>query len=78
MVEDLSGSELEDIIQQHRERSVATVTVGQPVMLVAAKPLMMQPVTEPSALSAIMGLQTNQEWRKAESNRSLGYNGQSA
>ena len=78
VVEELSGSELEDAIQQHRDRSTAMAIVGQPVIPVVAEPPAMQPVTEPSALSAIEGPRTNQEWRKAESVRSLGYNGQSA
>ena len=55
----------------------ATVTVGMPV---AAKPLaaVKQPMTERDSLSAITGPRTNQEWKKAESKQSLGYNDQSA
>ena len=48
-------------------------------MPVTAEPLttVKWPMTESSALSAIMGPRTNQEWGKTESNRSLEYNGQS-
>ena len=62
-VEELSGSELEEVIQRHSEKLPA-----------AAK----QPIAELSPLSVIMGKRTNQEWRKAESTRSLRYSGQSA
>jgi hypothetical protein len=78
-VEMLSGSELEETIQQHSERSGSTTTMEQPVtgtteeLTAAVKPL----ITELNTLSVIMGPRTNQDWKKAESTRSLGYNGQS-
>lgn len=83
-VEELSGSELEEVIQRNREKlkgaagmgedeRAGGVMEGQLAMLKAA-----QPKAESDALSIVMGRRTNQEWRKAESTRSLGYNGQSS
>lgn len=74
------GSELEEVIQRHTERLVGVVTMGQPAVRTMAEepPAMLeQPMTEPDMLSVIMGQRTNQEWKKVESTRSLGYNGQS-
>jgi len=79
-VEELSGSELEEVIQRRAERLAGVATTGQPAArtMVEEPPVMLeQPMTEPDMLSVIMGQRTNQEWKKAESTRSLGYNGQS-
>ena len=73
-VEDLLESELEEVIQQNRERSQGTTMVEQPVVGVVEE----QPEAEPGAFSTIMGQWTTQEWKRAESTRSLGYNGQSS
>lgn len=72
VVEELLGSELEEVAQRHRERLAGTTTTKEP------SPAPRQPEAEPNTLSIIMGQRTNQEWKKAESTRSLGYNGQSA
>lgn len=78
-VEVLSGSELEETIRQHSERSRSTTTMEEPAtrtteeLTVAVK----RPISELNTLSVIMGPRTNQDWKKAESTRSLGYNGQS-
>jgi len=61
------------VLQRDREK-LAGATEGLSVMLEATG----QPKAEPNMLSVIMGQQTNQEWKKAESTQSLGYNGQSA
>jgi hypothetical protein len=57
VVEELSGSKLEEAIQQHSKRVPATA--------------------KPNTFPVIMNLRTNQEWKKAENIRSLGYNGRS-
>ena len=72
-VEELSGSELEEVIQRHRES-----TTGRPaVRREEPSAMVKQPIAEPDALSAITGQRSNREWEEAESTRSLGYNGQS-
>lgn len=71
VVEELSGSELEEVIQRHREQLGGTTTTEE------SSPAPRQLEAEPNMLSIIMGQRTNQEWKKAESTRSLGYNGQS-
>jgi len=60
-VEELSGSELEE---------VARKCLGTPEAASKSS-------AEPSVHSAIMHKQTKKDWKKAESRRSLGYNGQS-
>lgn len=86
-VEDLSESELEEVIRRNRERLGGTTTVEWPVVEVVEEwatdePLVMleaeQPKAEPGAFSVIMGKRSDQEWKRAESTRSLGYNGQSS
>ena len=82
-VEELLGSELEEVIRQDRERLVGATAVEQQAASVteetsAKLEATVQPEAESSIPSVIMGKRTNQEWRKAESARSLGYNGQSA
>ena len=78
-VEDLSWSEVEEGAQQHREELGGAAAAEQPTAEIAEEPSAMvkQPMAEPNSLSVIMGLRTNQEWKEAESTRSLGYNGQS-
>lgn len=75
-VEELSGSELEELIQRRLTR---VVKVDQPAARMMEEPsaTVKWPIAEPNALSAIMGPETNQKWKRAESTRSLGYNGQS-
>ena len=78
-VEELSGSELEEVIQNNRERLVGTAAAEQPMVEVLQ---ILKAATQPKAklntLSAIMGQQTSQEWKKVEKTQSLGYNGQSS
>ena len=79
-VEVLSGSELEEVVQQHEEWLVGKATIGQTVARTATEepPAMpKQLVAESVVLTITMDQRTNQEWRKIESTRSLGYNGQS-
>lgn len=74
-VEELSGSELEEVIQRRLARATE---VGQPVARTEElSATVKRPIVEPNALSVIMGPQTSQKWKRAESTRSLGYNGQS-
>ena len=61
-VGELSGSELEEVLQRHLKTLEVTL----------------QSSAETNAHSAIMHEQTKKDWKKAESRRSLGYNGQSA
>ena len=74
-VEELSGSGLEEVAQQYQESLTGTTVMGWPIVKAVEEPLAMekQPMAEPN----IMSHWTNQEWRKAESTQSLGYNGQS-
>ena len=79
-VEELSGNELEELIQQNLKRLTGTNMVGQPAGT-AKEPLSamasMQLKGEPNMFSIVMKKQTNQEWKGVESTQSLGYNGQS-
>jgi len=74
-VEELSGSELEEEIQRRTEQLAGTTAVEQPAE--ESPTTSEQPTAKPNLLSVIMGQRTNQGWKKAESTRSLGYNGQS-
>ena len=65
VVEELSGSELEEVIQHHRER------------VVVSAPTVEQPMAESSALSVIMRTWTKREWKKVEMTWLLGYSGRS-
>ena len=89
-IEELSGSEVEELIQKNLERHTGTIAVGQQAAGIAEKPATevsegllatledsVQPKVEPDAFSVVMKKQTNQEWKGVESTRSLGYNGQS-
>ena len=77
-VEELTGSELEGMIQRNRGESagVRVATEGLPAPS-AKLEAPVQQRTEPAAVSVIMGQRTNREWKKAENARSLGYNGRS-
>lgn len=79
-VKELSGSELEEVIQRHRGGSAGATAVEQPAAGTMEEPSAMvkQPMAEPNTLSVIMHPRTNQKWKEVESTRSLGYNGQSA
>ena len=61
-VEELSGSELEEVLQRCLETPEA----------------ILQSNAETNRYSTIMRKRTEKDWKKAESCRSLGYNGQSA
>ena len=79
-VEELSGNELEELIQQNLKRLTGTNMVGQPAGT-AKEPLSAMASTqlkaEPNAFSVVMKKRTDQEWKGVESTRSLGYNGRS-
>lgn len=82
-VEELSGSELEEVIQRNRERFTGKAAIAWPVARATERlPAMLkatvQQKSEPSPFSDIMGKRTNREWKKAENTRSLGYSGHSA
>ena len=78
-VEELSGSELEDAIQQCGEGLVGMTTVKQAAARTTVGELpAAQPIAEDGTPSILMDRRTNHEWKKAESTWSLGYNGQSA
>lgn len=80
-VEVLSGSELEEAIQRHGEWSAGKATMRHTAagtMMDEPPAMQKQPIAESVVLSITMDQRTNQEWRKMESTRSLGYNGQSA
>ena len=78
-VEELSGSELEDATWQHGELLAGTTTAKQATAGTAVEELLAaQPIAEADTPSVLANQRTNQEWKKAESTRSLGYNGQSA
>ena len=61
-VEELSGSELEEVVQERLRKLEATPQASD----------------KPDAYSVITRKQTQKDWKKAESHRSLGHNGQSA
>ena len=74
-VDELSGSELE-VIQQNRERSARGMAAGQPALDTAEPSLTAEnPAVKHDRFPIIMALRSNQEWTKAESTRSLRYNG---
>ena len=76
-VDELSGSELEEVIQQNRERSVRGMAAGQPALDTAEPSLTAEnPAAKHDRFPIIMASRSNQEWTKAESTWSLGYNGQ--
>jgi len=77
-VEELSGSELEEVIQRHRERLAGASMEETPVARTEeSSATVKRQMAEPDALSVITTPRTNHEWKKAESTRSLGYNNQS-
>ena len=78
-MEELLGSELEEVIQNNRERLVGTAAAEQPMVeVLQILEAATQPKAKPNTLSAIMGQQTSQEWKKVEKTQSFGYNGQSS
>ena len=78
-VEKLSGSELEDTIWQCGEGLVGMTTMKQAAVRTTVGELpAAQPIAGDGTPSVLMDRWTNHKWKKAESTRSLGYNGQSA
>ena len=66
---ELSGSELEEVIQRHQERLAGTM--GWPAVRTEELSAMVkEPIVGPDVLSAIMGQQSNQKWKEAESTQS--------
>lgn len=81
----MSGSELEEVIWQNRERLRGTAGVGvdeeQAVGVTEEPPAILkaaQAKAESNTLSVVMSQRTNQEWKKAKSTWSLGYNSHSS
>lgn len=73
---------MEEVIRWNRERLAETMAAALPAAGAMEEPLKMLEATvqlraELNMHSTIMGQQTNQEWKRAESTQSLGYNGQS-
>ena len=87
-IDELSGSELEEIMRLNREKGEelpdVTDTGGlstQPPTDTTDTEVVLETPEGPEpgvdALSIVMAKRTNQEWKRAETTRSLGYNGRS-
>ena len=83
VVEELSGSELEEAVQKNMERSARRTVEQQPAAAAMEEPsatpeAATQSEVKPDMISVITGQRSQKEWDKAESSRSLRYNGRSA
>lgn len=83
VVEELSGSGLEEAIRQNMGESRGETGEERPAVVAMEKPSATSEAATQSkatrnAFSVIMAPRSRKEWDKAESNRSLGYSGLSA
>lgn len=83
VVEELSGSGLEEAIRQNMGKSRGETGEERPAVVAMEKPSATSEAATQSkatrnAFSVIMAPRSRKEWDKAESNRSLGYSGLSA